>query len=157
MTKGRWGAKHGLGDTRGPLGRVPTSSVQALDIRYWDPQISLGYTYRVGGLITDQALMMQQTQELTAETPSVTHHRQDLVTEEKNRHDICQFFYTSTVSQILKFTREKVRKSQHFRLLILNLCNFIHIIWLISQFSSLYAHFILNLWLKWLKIPNKTQ
>ena len=69
------------------------------------------------------------------------------------RHDICQMFYTSTVSQILKFTREKARKSRHFRLLIWNFGNFIHIIWLTSQFSSIYAHFILNLWLKWLKIP----
>ena len=68
------------------------------------------------------------------------------------RHDICQMFYTSTVSQILKFTWENARKSRHFRLLIWNFGIFIHIIWLISQFSSIYAHFILNLWLKWLKI-----
>ena len=36
------------------------------------------------------------------------------------RHDICQKFYTSTISEILKFTREKARKLRHFRLLIWN-------------------------------------
>ena len=44
------------------------------------------------------------------------------------RHDICQIFYTSTVSQILKFTREKARKLRHFSLLIWKFGNFIHII-----------------------------
>ena len=69
-----------------------------------------------------------------------------------NRHDICQMFYTIIVSRILEFTREKARKLRHFRLLIWNFGNFIQIIWLMSQFLSIYAHFILNLWLKWLKI-----
>ena len=72
------------------------------------------------------------------------------------RHDICQKFYTSTVSQILKFTWEKARKLRHFSLLIWKFGNFIHIIWLISQYLSIYAHFILNLWLKWLKIPKQS-
>ena len=40
--------------------------------------------------------------------------------EDEDRHDICQMFYTSTVSKILKFTREKAHKSLHFRLLIWN-------------------------------------
>ena len=71
------------------------------------------------------------------------------------RHDICQIFYTSTVSQILKFTRGKAHKLRHFSLLIWKFGNYIHIIWLISQFLSIYAHFILNLWLKWLKIPKQ--
>ena len=72
-----------------------------------------------------------------------------------NRHDICQMFYTSTVSKILKFTQEEARKSRHFRLLIWNFGISINIIWLISQFSSPYAHFFLNPWLQWLKIPKQ--
>ena len=43
-----------------------------------------------------------------------------------SRHDICQMLYTSTVSKILKFTREKARKLRHFRLLIRNFGIFIN-------------------------------
>ena len=71
------------------------------------------------------------------------------------RHDICQKIYTSTVSQILKFTREKAHKSGHFRLLIWN-CGIFHSYNLINIPIFIYiAHFIMNLWLKWLKIPKQ--
>ena len=39
-----------------------------------------------------------------------SHHNHHRHYEDPPRHDICQMFYTSAVSQIMKFTREKARK-----------------------------------------------
>ena len=64
---------------------------------------------------------------MTEETPEVCSDKRRRK-RRKSRHDICQIFYTSTVSQNLKFSREKARKLRHFSLLIWKFGNFIHII-----------------------------
>ena len=64
------------------------------------------------------------------------------------RHHICQFFYTSTFSKCLKFTRRKranrnILNPKYYIFGVL-----IHRIWILSQFSYVHAHFTCYQWAK---------
>ena len=62
---------------------------------------------------------------LCKQVSHLSHQLSPKIDISKTRHDIFQMFYTSTVSKILKFTRENARKS--LLILVTNITSVIYI------------------------------